>query len=187
MRDRLRGVTPRDYDVATSARPEQVEALFTKTVAVGAAFGVIVVVRDDVHVEVATFREDVGVGDGRHPESVRFADARADALRRDFTINGMFLDPETDEVLDFVGGRKDLDAKVIRTIGQQNIEACERVLGEIGIPIVGSQCGGEKGRRVTFDSATGLVTIEIVGENPIELHDVPRCGRLPHGQTRTHR
>ena len=77
--------------------------------------------------------------------------------------------------------------KVTCTIGQQNIEACERTLGEMGIPIVGSQCGGEKGRRVTLDTATGLITIEVVGADPIELHDIPQCGRLPHGQTRTHR
>jgi poly(A) polymerase len=117
VRDRLRGVEPVDYDVATSARPPEVEALFERTVAVGAAFGVVVVVTGGGDVEVATFREDVGVADGRHPASVRFADARADALRRDFTVNGMFEVPETGEVLDFVGGREDLRARRIRAIG----------------------------------------------------------------------
>ncbi|MGH7163834.1 MAG: CCA tRNA nucleotidyltransferase, partial [Planctomycetota bacterium] len=117
VRDRLRGVAPKDYDVATSARPEEVQAIFPKTVAVGAAFGVVVVVEGDLRVEVATFREDVGVADGRHPASIRFADARADALRRDFTVNGLFEDPATGEVLDFVGGREDLEARVVRTIG----------------------------------------------------------------------
>ena len=110
VRDRLRGVEPADHDVATSARPEHVQALFPRTVAVGAAFGVILVVEDGEEVEVATFREDVGVLDGRHPAAVRFADARADALRRDFTVNGMFEDPETGEIFDFVGGRADLEA-----------------------------------------------------------------------------
>lgn len=117
VRDRLRGVAPADHDVATSARPEDVQALFARTVPVGAAFGVILVVEDGHEVEVATFREDVGVLDGRHPAEVRFADARADALRRDFTVNGMFEDPETGAVLDFVGGRADLAARVVRAIG----------------------------------------------------------------------
>jgi len=117
VRDRLRGVEPHDHDVATSARPEEVQGLFERTVGVGAAFGVILVVIDDEQIEVATFREDHGIADGRHPASVRFTDARADALRRDFTINGMFEVPETGEVLDFVGGRADLEARCIRTIG----------------------------------------------------------------------
>jgi len=114
VRDRLLGRAPKDYDIATSARPEEVSALFEDTVAVGAAFGVVLVEQ----VEVATFREDLGIGDGRHPAQVRFADARADARRRDFTVNGMFEDPETGEVLDFVGGRADLAARVVRAIGE---------------------------------------------------------------------
>jgi len=117
VRDRLLGRPVRDYDVATSATPDEVQALFPKTVAVGAAFGVVLVVESGVEVEVATFREDVGVADGRHPESVRFTDAERDALRRDFTVNGMFEDPETGAVLDHVGGRADLAARVIRAIG----------------------------------------------------------------------
>ena len=117
VRDHVRGQAPKDYDIATSARPDEVQALFRRTVAVGAAFGVIVVVDRDDAFEVATFREDVGAADGRRPDSVVFADARADALRRDFTVNGMFEDPETGAILDFVGGRADLDARVIRTIG----------------------------------------------------------------------
>jgi poly(A) polymerase len=117
VRDGLRGVPPKDFDIATSARPEEVQALFGKTLALGAAFGVVLVVEGEEHVEVATFREDVGIADGRHPAQVRFADARADALRRDFTVNGMFEDPESGEVLDFVGGRADLRARVVRAIG----------------------------------------------------------------------
>ena len=113
VRDRLLGKAPKDYDLATSARPEEVSALFEDTVAVGAVFGVVLVDQ----VEVATFREDLGIADGRHPAQVRFADARADARRRDFTVNGMFEDPETGEVLDFVGGRADLAARVVRAIG----------------------------------------------------------------------
>lgn len=117
VRDHLRGVDPKDYDIATSARPEEVQALFPHTVAVGAAFGVVLVIEEEHQFEVATFREDVGILDGRHPEQVRYADAKADALRRDFTINGMFEDPGTGEVLDFVGGREDLRARCVRSIG----------------------------------------------------------------------
>ncbi|HEX5136824.1 MAG TPA: CCA tRNA nucleotidyltransferase [Planctomycetota bacterium] len=117
VRDRLRGVAPKDFDIATSARPEEVRALFPKTLPVGVAFGVVLVIEEGEQVEVATFREDLGIADGRHPAQVRFADARADALRRDFTINGMFEDPETGRVLDYVGGEADLRARTVRAIG----------------------------------------------------------------------
>lgn len=121
VRDRLLGVPPKDFDVATSAGPEQVQALFARTVPVGVAFGVVLVVEDGEEVEVATFREDLGIADGRHPKGVRFADARADAMRRDFTVNGMFEDPETGEVLDFVGGQEDLRARTVRAIGDPRL------------------------------------------------------------------
>ncbi|MGQ0613032.1 MAG: CCA tRNA nucleotidyltransferase [Planctomycetaceae bacterium] len=117
VRDRLRGVEPADHDLATSARPEEVAALFPRTVPLGAAFGVMLVVEDGGEIEVATFREDIGIADGRHPASVRYADARADAARRDFTINGMFEDPRSGAILDFVGGRQDLDRGLVRSIG----------------------------------------------------------------------
>ncbi|MHC4973396.1 MAG: CCA tRNA nucleotidyltransferase [Planctomycetota bacterium] len=117
VRDHLRGVTPIDYDIATSAPPDAVQALFERTIPVGAEFGVVLVVVEGRRFEVATFREDVGVRDGRHPAAVRFTDAEHDARRRDFTINGMFLDPESDEVIDHVGGRADLEARLVRVIG----------------------------------------------------------------------
>jgi poly(A) polymerase len=119
VRDRLLGLEdPRgDYDVATSARPEEVQRLFPRTVAVGAQFGVVRVVQDGVEVEVATFRSDESYVDGRHPVSVRFTTAREDAERRDFTINGMFYDPISDRVLDYVGGREDLERGIVRAIG----------------------------------------------------------------------
>jgi len=113
----LLGRPPADYDIATSATPEQVQALFTRTIPVGAAFGVIRVTADDGEYEVATFRAEGPYLDGRHPSSVRYATAREDAVRRDFTVNGLFFDPETSEVLDLVGGRADLAARTIRTIG----------------------------------------------------------------------
>lgn len=117
VRDKLLGRTPKDYDIATSALPEQVEGLFPKTVAVGKAFGVIMVVQDGMEIEVATFREDAGYQDGRRPDSVSFCGAEEDAKRRDFTVNGMFYDPIAGEIIDYVGGREDLDKKIIRAIG----------------------------------------------------------------------
>jgi poly(A) polymerase len=153
VRDLLLGRRPKDYDVATSARPEEVLRLFPKALTVGAAFGVVIVLEGASRAEVATFRAEGGYSDGRRPDAVRFTDAREDALRRDFTVNGMFLDPaprpngarraslpvvagppakcaapalaegapapglEHGRVLDFVGGRADLAARVIRAIG----------------------------------------------------------------------
>ncbi len=121
VRDLLLGREPKDYDVATTARPEQVRELFghRRTLAVGASFGVIVVTgpREAGHVEVATFRTEGPYQDGRRPESVAFCTPEEDAQRRDFTINGMFYDPIDARVLDFVGGEADLAARVLRAIG----------------------------------------------------------------------
>lgn len=121
VRDMLLGIEPDDYDVATSARPEEVQALFgpRRTLAIGAAFGVIAVLGADRHcqVEVATFRADGDYSDGRRPDRVTFTDARNDALRRDFTINGLFQDPLTGAVHDFVDGRRDLEERMVRAIG----------------------------------------------------------------------
>src|SRR5438445_7809131 len=122
VRDEVLGLAPKDYDVATNARPEEVQKLFRRTVAVGASFGVIEVLgpraeEDFLKVEVATFRSDVSYSDGRHPDAVVFASAQEDALRRDFTINGMFFDPVKQELLNYVGGQADLKARVLRAIG----------------------------------------------------------------------
>jgi poly(A) polymerase len=117
VRDRLLGRTPKDYDIATDARPEAIEALFPRTLALGKAFGVIVVLEDGLQIETATFRSDLGSADGRHPETVAFCAPEEDAKRRDFTVNGLFYDPVTDQLLDFVNGRRDLDAGIIRAIG----------------------------------------------------------------------
>ena len=116
VRDRLLGRIAKDYDIATSARPEQIENLFPKTVAVGKAFGVIVVVQDGTETEVATFRADGGYQDGRRPDSVEFCGAEEDAKRRDFTINGMFYDPVENRVIDYVGGQADLKNQTICAI-----------------------------------------------------------------------
>ncbi|MGA8866564.1 MAG: CCA tRNA nucleotidyltransferase [Candidatus Sulfotelmatobacter sp.] len=123
VRDLLLGREPKDYDVATNATPEQVMNIFPETYAVGAQFGVVLVPSAEREgeapvVEVATFRSDIGYSDGRHPDEVRFSqDPREDVARRDFTINGMLLDPVSGAVLDYVGGRKDLESGTIRTIG----------------------------------------------------------------------
>jgi len=116
---------PADYDVCTDARPNRVQELFPNSVAVGAKFGVILVVEDSTasderaQVEVATFRSDIGYSDGRHPDQVAFSNTpQEDVLRRDFTINGLLMDPATREVLDFVGGREDLHAGIVRAIGE---------------------------------------------------------------------
>ncbi|PWT83911.1 MAG: phosphohydrolase [Acidobacteria bacterium] len=117
VRDMVRGLTPKDYDIASDARPEVVERLFPRTYAVGAHFGVIIVLENDFQFEVATFRSDDAYIDGRHPSAVHFSSPKEDAARRDFTINGMFYDPVSEEVIDFVGGRADIAAKLVRAIG----------------------------------------------------------------------
>jgi len=136
VRDLLLGREPKDYDVATNATPQEVMGIFPETYAVGAQFGVVLVPAPDAAantplpelastfhaIEVATFRNDVGYSDGRHPDEVRFSqDPREDVARRDFTINGMLLDPVTSEVLDYVGGRADLEAGIIRSIGDPEL------------------------------------------------------------------
>ena len=118
VRDMVRGLTPKDYDIATDARPENVQALFPRTYAVGAHFGVIIVLEDGFQFEVATFRSDEAYIDGRHPSAVHFSSPEEDARRRDFTINGMFLDPASDKVIDLVGGQADIGAKLVRAIGE---------------------------------------------------------------------
>ncbi len=117
VRDLALGRTPKDWDVATDAGPEQVAVLFAHTVPVGAQFGVSLVMLDEGDYEVARFRSDGPYRDSRRPASVEPADARADAARRDFTINGLFYDPDSGQLLDYVGGQQDLRAGVIRAIG----------------------------------------------------------------------
>lgn len=117
VRDLLLGVEPKDYDVATDAPPDRVRELFRNSQAVGAAFGVILVRHGGSQIEVATFRAESAYTDGRHPSEVHFTTAQHDAQRRDFTINGLFLDPLSNQVIDYVGGQKDLSARLIRAIG----------------------------------------------------------------------
>ena len=128
VRDSMLDIAPKDYDVATSASPDEVQQIFgrKKTLAIGKSFGVITVIgsKSAGNVEVATFRKDGGYSDGRRPDSVQFTDAKEDALRRDFTINGMFFDPVSESVIDYVGGKADVEKKLVRAIGDadQRIE-----------------------------------------------------------------
>lgn len=122
VRDLMMGNSPSDYDVATNARPDQVRSVFgnRRTLAVGESFGVIIVLgpdRESGQIEVATFRVDGGYSDGRRPDSVIFSSPQEDAQRRDFTINGMFYDPLREELIDYVGGRVDIEYGIIRAIG----------------------------------------------------------------------
>ena len=126
VRDLLLDREPADYDVTTDATPEQVMALFPESIAVGAQFGVILIPRDEMKVEVATFRSDVGYSDGRHPDRVVYSKTpEEDAQRRDFTINGLLMRHDSGEVLDYVGGQADLNAKIIRAIGEPGLRFTE--------------------------------------------------------------
>lgn len=124
VRDMLMGNAPKDIDIVTNALPDELEAVFENTIPVGKRFGVIIVVQNGHHFEVATFRSDSGYSDGRRPDAVIFTSAENDASRRDFTINGMFYDPLAEKYLDYVEGQKDLKAKLIRFIGNPE----ERIL-----------------------------------------------------------
>jgi tRNA nucleotidyltransferase/poly(A) polymerase len=121
VRDQLLGISPKDYDVATSALPDQIRKVFgrRKTLAIGASFGVITVIgsKGTGQIDVATFRRDAAYSDGRHPDSVSFTTAELDAQRRDFTINGLFFDPIENRVIDYVGGQEDLRLGIVRAIG----------------------------------------------------------------------
>ncbi len=141
VRDRLLGQPPKDVDVATSATPDEVKGSFKRTLEVGVAFGVVRVREAGGEIEVATFRVDGSYTDGRRPESVRFSTPEEDAKRRDFTINGMFLDPVTREVIDFVGGKDDLARKVVRAIGDPEARFAEDRLRLLRAPRFAARMG----------------------------------------------
>lgn len=166
VRDQLAGKTPKDYDVATNATPDQVRALFGKkrTLAIGASFGVITVLgpKPADPIEVATFRRDSGYSDGRRPDSVEFTDAREDAIRRDFTINGMFYDPIQEKVIDYVGGQDDLKRKVIRAIGNPHERIEEDKLRMLRAVRFAS----------TFEFELELQTMAAVRQHASEIHVV---------------
>lgn len=142
VRDLVMGIRPREYDIATSAQPEVVQDLFRHTIPVGVQFGVVRVRLRGREYEVATYRVDLGYTDGRRPDGVRFAGLREDVLRRDFTMNGLVLDPETGEVADLVGGLQDIRAGMIRAIGDAAVRFAEDRLRPL--------------RAVRFAAQTGL-------------------------------
>ncbi|MBU0718712.1 MAG: CCA tRNA nucleotidyltransferase, partial [Planctomycetes bacterium] len=117
VRDRLLAQTPKDFDIVTDAPPERVKEIFPRARKVGAKFGVMLIRKYGFDTEVATFRSDGTYSNGRHPDQVTFSSDIEDAQRRDFTINGLFHDPIEDLVIDYVGGRADLEARILRTIG----------------------------------------------------------------------
>ena len=162
VRDRLLGREPHDYDVATNARPEQVVALFPRTVPVGIQFGVILVLEQGEEIQVATFRGDGAYVDGRHPESIVYTDAEGDACRRDFTVNGLFYDPAEGKVLDFVRGENDLKARLLKAIGDPSMRFDEDKLRML--------------RAVRFATTLGFTidspTWEAVKRHAPEIHAV---------------
>jgi poly(A) polymerase len=117
VRDMVMAKEPHDFDIATSAKPDEVMKLFTRTVPVGAQFGVVLVLLEEYQFEVATFRSDSDYADGRRPTEVKFTSSREDVQRRDFTVNGLLYDPITDKVIDYVGGMTDIQKRIVRTIG----------------------------------------------------------------------
>lgn len=147
VRDMLMGKEPKDIDIATNAKPEQIEKILTKTVPIGKKFGVILVLEKGHEFEVATFRSDAGYSDGRRPDYVIYTSAKQDALRRDFTINGMFFDPISKKVIDYVGGTSDLNNRIIRFIGNADARIKEdnlRMLRAIRFKnVLGFECEKE--------------------------------------------
>jgi len=182
VRDFLLGREPDDFDIATDARPEQVETLFKKTIPVGRKFGVIVVVENKQQFQVATFRAEADYRDGRRPEKVVFSSAEADALRRDFTVNGIFYDPLTGKIHDWVGGEKDLRAKIIRTIGAPEERFAEDHLRLLRAVRFAAQLGFEIETK-TFAAIQSLapkiklISAERIREELLKLFRPPHAAR----------
>jgi poly(A) polymerase len=182
VRDFLLGRGPGDYDIATSARPEQIEKLFKRTVAVGRKFGVMVIVENGQPFQVATFRAEADYRDGRHPEQVTFGDAKADAQRRDFTVNGLFYDPVAEKLHDWVGGEKDLRAKIIRTIGSPGERFAEDHLRLLRAVRFAAQLGFEIEPQTfaavrTLAPKIELISAERVRDELIKLFSPPHAAR----------
>lgn len=190
VRDELLGREPKEYDVATSADPDTVERIFPRSVPVGKAFGVVRVLGDgdaadgtDTVTEVATFRSDDAYVDGRRPTGVTFTTARVDAERRDFTVNGLFMDPDTREVIDHVGGRADLDARVLRAIGDPAARFREdklRMLRAVRF----AATGPFEIDPATWDALVAMAPeIHVVSQERIqtELSRILTSGRAAHG------
>jgi poly(A) polymerase len=182
VRDFLLAREPGDYDIATVALPEQIEKLFPKTIPVGRKFGVIVVVEGELQFQVATFRAEADYRDGRRPETIVFANAQADAERRDFTVNGLFFDPITEKLHDWVGGEADLRAKVIRTIGSPDERFAEdhlrllravRFAAQLGFEIEPATFAAVKAHAVKIR----LISAERIRDELIKLFQPPHAAR----------
>jgi poly(A) polymerase len=182
VRDMVRRVEPHDIDIATSATPEQVQAFFPKTVAVGAQFGVVLVLEGEHQFEVATFRSDEAYVDGRRPTSVHFGSPEEDAQRRDFTINGLFFDPIANEIIDFVGGRADIAGKIVRAIGAPRQRFAEDKLRLLRCIRFASSLGFEIEAK-TFAAVLELaaqievVSAERIRDELIKIFTRPNAGR----------
>ncbi|HEX7654050.1 MAG TPA: CCA tRNA nucleotidyltransferase, partial [Verrucomicrobiae bacterium] len=182
VRDFLLGREPHDFDIATDGRPEQVEALFPHTIPVGRQFGVVIVLERGQQFQVATFRAEADYRDGRRPESVSFANAEADAVRRDFTINGLFYDPLTETIHDWVGGQADLQRRRIRTIGRPEDRFAEDHLRMLRAVRFAAQLGFE----IEADTLTAvqrgaekirLISAERVRDELVKLFRPPHAAR----------
>ena len=182
VRDLILGRPAKDYDVATSAPPQAVLDLYPDALTVGQAFGVVIVRDGAMQVEVATFRSDAPYTDGRHPDAVTFTDARHDALRRDFTINAMFLDPASGEIIDHVGGRKDLKRRTIRAVGDPRVRFAEdhlrmlravRFAAELGFDIERATAGAIRDLAAKIARVSG----ERIAAELARLLTAPPAGR----------
>ena len=182
VRDMVRGVEPHDYDIATTATPEDVQRLFPKTIPIGAQFGVVLVLENDHQFEVATFRTDEAYVDGRRPTSVHYGTPEQDAQRRDFTINGMFYDPLTDKILDYVGGQADIARKLVRTIGDTRQRFAEDKLRLLRCVRFASNFGFEI-EPATFAAVRemaaqiGVVSAERICDELVKIFTRPNAGR----------
>ncbi|HYG75883.1 MAG TPA: CCA tRNA nucleotidyltransferase [Planctomycetota bacterium] len=195
VRDMLRGEAPKDYDVATSATPEQIMALFSRTVPVGVAFGVVRVLSPGdapLQVEVATFRGETTYSDGRHPDQVCFTDEVEDVKRRDFTVNGLLFDPLKNEVLDYVDGRRDLERKLIRAIGDPKRRFAEdhlrmlraiRFAARLDFEIDGATFGAikdnaEKILSISAERIRDELSLMLTGPHPRRAFELLKQSRL---------
>ncbi|MGH7952037.1 MAG: CCA tRNA nucleotidyltransferase [Limisphaerales bacterium] len=182
VRDFLLGREPGDYDIATNALPEQIEKLFKRTVAVGRKFGVMIVVEKKHQFQIATFRAESDYEDGRRPEKIIFSGAQADAQRRDFTINGLFYDPISKKTHDWVGGEKDLRAKIIRTIGAPEERFAEDHLRLLRAVRFAAQLGFEIESK-TFEATQSLaakiklISAERIRDELLKLFLPPHAAR----------
>ncbi len=177
VRDFLLGIPSNDIDIATNATPDIVESLFPKTLAIGKAFGVILVLINDQEYEVATFRADGNSSDGRHPDSVTYSSIEEDSKRRDLTINGMYFNPLTNEIIDLVGGLNDLRAKVVRYIGDPTQRIMEDKLRLMRACRFASRLEFEidsESYKAIFDNASLIneVSVERIGEELIKILSV---------------